>query len=170
MVLYVLTLSTLDKSFQQTTFWNIFYIFLRKQDLTFHANCLLMRQFAWIVKFFFVRRHIVWSVESYFLGKIRKNSTNFLSAELAKRVVKVKPFHPPKKIINLRKQCSCRWRGTYQDVSSVFTLFASLKIGLAQIRGWKSIHVLKSERVNKWIQIFPTLNIFHSFLDFCLNF
>ena len=37
----------------------IFLIFPRKQDLTFHANCLLRRQFAWNVK-------------SCFLGKIRK--------------------------------------------------------------------------------------------------
>ena len=38
---------------------DIFLIFPRKQDLTFHANCLLRRQFAWNVK-------------SCFLGKIRK--------------------------------------------------------------------------------------------------
>ena len=31
----------------------IFLIFPRKQDLTFHANCLLRRQFAWNVKSFF---------------------------------------------------------------------------------------------------------------------
>ena len=37
----------------------LFLIFPRKQDLTFHANCLLRRQFAWNVK-------------SCFLGKIRK--------------------------------------------------------------------------------------------------
>ena len=38
---------------------DIFLIFTRKQGLTFHANCLLRRQFAWNVK-------------SCFLGKIRK--------------------------------------------------------------------------------------------------
>ena len=38
---------------------DIFLIFPRKQDLTFHANCLLRRQFAWNVK-------------SCSLGKIRK--------------------------------------------------------------------------------------------------
>ena len=30
-----------------------FLFFLRKQDLTFHANCLHWRQFAWNVKFLF---------------------------------------------------------------------------------------------------------------------
>ena len=39
-----------------------FHIFPRKQDLTFHANCLLRRQFAWNVK-------------SDFLGKIEKMSS-----------------------------------------------------------------------------------------------
>ena len=38
---------------------DIFLIFLRKLDLTLHAKCLLWRQF-------------VWSVKSYFQGKIRK--------------------------------------------------------------------------------------------------
>ena len=38
---------------------DIFLIFPRKQDLTFHANCLLRRQFAW-------------NVISCFLRKIRK--------------------------------------------------------------------------------------------------
>ena len=33
-----LTLSSLSKNFQQTTYWNIFLIFSRKQDLAFHAN------------------------------------------------------------------------------------------------------------------------------------
>ena len=46
-------------------YWNIFLIFSRKQDFTFHANCL-------------------------FSGKTKKNITNFLSADLAKREVKVK--------------------------------------------------------------------------------
>ena len=44
---YALTLSTLGKIFPQATVWNIFLIFPRKQDLTFHANCLHWRQFAW---------------------------------------------------------------------------------------------------------------------------
>ena len=44
---------------------DIFLIFSRKQDLTFHANCLLRRQFAWIVK-------------SCVLGKIRKIFQNVI--------------------------------------------------------------------------------------------
>ena len=59
------------------TFWNIF-IFPRKQDLTFHANCLKWRQFAWNVK--------------SCAGKNKKNVTNFLFAELTQRVVKLKSF------------------------------------------------------------------------------
>ena len=42
---------------------DIFLIFPRKQDLTFHANCLLRRQYAWNVK-------------SCFLGKLRKYFQN----------------------------------------------------------------------------------------------
>ena len=41
---------------------NMLYILPRKQDMTFHANCLLRRQFAWNVK-------------SCILGKIRKISS-----------------------------------------------------------------------------------------------
>ena len=44
---------------------DIFLIFPRKQDLTFQANCLLRRQFAWNVK-------------SCFLGKIRKIFQNVI--------------------------------------------------------------------------------------------
>ena len=44
---------------QQMTYWNIFLMFPRKQVLTFYANCLQWRQFAWNVK-------------SCFLGNIRK--------------------------------------------------------------------------------------------------
>ena len=46
-------------SFSRRQIDDIFLIFPRKQDFTFHANCLLRRQFAWNVK-------------SCFLGKIRK--------------------------------------------------------------------------------------------------
>ena len=45
--------------------------------MTFHANCLLKRQFAW-------------NVISCFLGKIRKQIINLSYAENAQRVVKVK--------------------------------------------------------------------------------
>ena len=44
------------------TFWNVFLVFSRKQNLTLHANCLLKRQFAW-------------SVRSNFQGKTRKISS-----------------------------------------------------------------------------------------------
>ena len=39
---------------------DIFLIFPRKQDLTLHANCLLLR------------RQLAWNVKSCFLGKVRK--------------------------------------------------------------------------------------------------
>ena len=54
---YLITLT------QQLIFWNSgkqVWQSLRKQGLTFHANCLLRRQFAWNVK-------------ACFWGKIRKN-------------------------------------------------------------------------------------------------
>ena len=67
-----LTLSTLGKIFSRRRFEIFFLFFPRKQDLTFHANYLLRRQFAWNVK-------------SCFPGKIRKISS------ICQRVVKVKP-------------------------------------------------------------------------------
>ena len=78
------------------TNWHVFLIFPRKQDLTFHANCL---QFAWNVKSCFKKKmgticmkcqilfsgegggggggggewgQFAWNVKSCFLGKIRK--------------------------------------------------------------------------------------------------
>ena len=71
-----LTLSTLGKIFTRWHFEIFFLIFLRKQDMTFHANCLLWRQFAWTVK-------------SCFLGKIRKISSIYHLLKMP-RVVKVK--------------------------------------------------------------------------------
>ena len=41
----ILTLSTLGKIFSRQHF-KTFFLFSRKQDLTFHANCLQWRQFA----------------------------------------------------------------------------------------------------------------------------
>ena len=52
------------------TFWNNFLIFPRKQDLTFHANCL----------------QIACNIKSCFLGKI---SSIWSSAEFAQTVVNV---------------------------------------------------------------------------------
>ena len=51
-------------------FWNIFHIFPRKKDLTFHAYPLSKRQFALNVKF-------------YFLGKNNKIIISLLSVEFA---------------------------------------------------------------------------------------
>ena len=59
---FMLTLSTLGKIFCRRHFEIFFLFFPEKKDLTFHANCLLRRQFAWNVK-------------SCFLGKIRKISS-----------------------------------------------------------------------------------------------
>ena len=60
-----------------------FCYFLQKIGLTFHANCLLRRQFAWNIKSYFLkkkrglafhancllRRQFVWNLKSYFLQK-----------------------------------------------------------------------------------------------------
>ena len=67
----------LNINFQKIKFWNNFLIFPRKLDLTFHENYLQQRQFPWDVKF-------CW------LEKIRKVSSNILSAEIAQKVVKVR--------------------------------------------------------------------------------
>ena len=74
---YCLTLSTLGKLFQQTTFGNIFLIFHRKQDLTFHANCLLMT--------------ICMKYQILFPGKNRKISSICLLLKNAQRMVEVTP-------------------------------------------------------------------------------
>ena len=49
---YVNTYNTMGK-FSRRQIGDSFLIFSRKQHLTFHANCLLRRQFAWNVKSFF---------------------------------------------------------------------------------------------------------------------
>ena len=66
------------------TFWNIFLIFPRKQDLTVHVNCLHWKQFAWNFK-------------SCFLGKNKKNIINLPSAEFAREWLR------------LTSCCSCPW-------------------------------------------------------------
>ena len=68
----ILTLSTLGKIFcrRHTCIEIFFLIFPRKQVLTFLANFLHWRQFAWNVK-------------SCVLGKLRKNITSLSPAELA---------------------------------------------------------------------------------------
>ena len=67
-----LTLSMLGKKFSRQHF-EILLIFSRKQTLTFHANCLLGKKFAW-------------NVEVCFPGKIRK-SFKMSSAQPTQRVV-----------------------------------------------------------------------------------
>ena len=54
----------------------LFLILPRKQDLTFHANCLLRRQFAWNVK-------------SCFLGKNKKNISKCRLLKILPRVLSV---------------------------------------------------------------------------------
>ena len=62
------------------TYWYILLHFPRKWSLTFLANRLKWRQFAWNVK-------------SCFLQKNKRNITNLSSIELAQRVIKVKWRH-----------------------------------------------------------------------------
>ena len=66
---------------------DMFLIFPRKQDLTFHANCLLRRQFAWNVK-------------SCFLGKLRKIFSKYRLLKILPRVLGVKEVS---KVINSNK-------------------------------------------------------------------
>ena len=64
----------------QRSIWQFYeklYQNSRKQVLIFHANCLYQRQFAWNVK-------------TCFLKKKKRKHINLSSAELAKRVVKIK--------------------------------------------------------------------------------
>ena len=51
-----LTLSTLGKIFSRQHIEIFFVIFPRKHVLVFHANCLQCKQFAWNVKFCFLRK------------------------------------------------------------------------------------------------------------------
>ena len=91
-----LTLSTLGKIFSRRQIDDIFLIFPRKQDLTFQANCLLRRQFAWNVKSCFLgkirktKETICLKCQILFSGKNKKNIINLSSAENAQKVVKVK--------------------------------------------------------------------------------
>ena len=64
----ILSISTLGKKIQQTTFWNIFIHFFPENKLeTISIKC-----------------------QNLFSGKIRKNVINLLSAELAQRLAKVR--------------------------------------------------------------------------------
>ena len=85
---------------------DIFLIFPRKQDLTFQANCLLRRQFAWNVfprkqdltfqANCLLRRQFAWNVKSCFLGKIRKNISKCHLLKILPIVLSVKLYRNPK--------------------------------------------------------------------------
>ena len=68
-------LSTLGKIFSRLHFEIFFLFFPEKEDLTFHANCF---------------KSICMKCQILFSRKNKKNITNLSSAELVKRVVKVK--------------------------------------------------------------------------------
>ena len=95
-------ISTLGKIFSrwQIDYWTSFLIFPGKPVLRYHANWLQWRQFAWNVKFSFLR-------------KIRKNILNLSSAELAQRVVMVNIFQ--------------MWQGLNQKRRWLITLCLSIK-------------------------------------------
>ena len=73
-----LTLSTLGKIFSRQHFEIFFLIFPRKQDLTFHANCL--------------QGDNLHEMSDPVYVKNKKNIINLSSAENAQRVVKVKLY------------------------------------------------------------------------------
>ena len=76
----LLTLCMLSKISADDIFKYVFHIFSRKQVLTFHANCLLGRQF-------------VWSDKAYFCGK----NINLSSAEFSNSMVSVKERIAPRR-------------------------------------------------------------------------
>ena len=69
---------------------DIFLIFHRKLDLTFHANCLHWRQFAWNIK-------------SCFLGKLRKKKKSKC------RLLKILPKVLSVKCQHLHNRKRCFW-------------------------------------------------------------
>ena len=71
-------------NFSAVDFLKYFVIFPRKKDLTFHAKCQI-RHFMQIIS---IGENLHEISNHIFLGKIRKISPIFLSAELAQRVVK----------------------------------------------------------------------------------
>ena len=73
---------------------DIFLIFPRKQDITFHANCLLRRQFAW-------------NVISCFLGKNKKNVSKCHLLKILPRVLSVKESRSALFTINIHSLFVC---------------------------------------------------------------
>ena len=117
---YHISFNTQHGEKQQTTFWNIFLIFPRKYNLTFHANHLL-------------RRQLTWHVRSYFLGEISKNIINLSLAESAQWKIKViessfSHFHPPNKVIKsdcilLVCMASCNFESKSLFTNDIDTLY-----------------------------------------------
>ena len=62
----------------------------RKQVLTFHANCLQWRQFAWNISSLFSSGTICMKCQSLFSGENKNKFTNSSSAEIAQREIRVK--------------------------------------------------------------------------------
>ena len=69
---HYLTLSTLGKTFSRQHFEMFFLIFPRKQNLTFHANCLHWKQNLTFHANCLCWRQFAWNVKFCFLGNIRK--------------------------------------------------------------------------------------------------
>ena len=125
------------------TFWNIFsYLFSRKYNLTFHANCLLRKRFAS-------------SVRSYFLEKNKKNIISLSSVEFAHNmenvIICLQNHCQLDKVQNVHKihRCDAWWfqgtiagasRGMYSraDLQSAVWHCCPMKISIAP-RLWFSL-------------------------------
>ena len=101
-ILLIIMLSMLGNDFSRRHFEILFWFFPEKLDLTFHANCLLRRQFAWNIK-------------SYFLGKIKEIWAIYHLLNL--------PHSTLSDSINPSKQKSSTWN--MQPVSTQTSLFIS---------------------------------------------
>ena len=95
---------------------DIFLIFSRKQDLTFQANCLLRRQFAWNVK-------------SCFLGIIRKIFQNVVCWKFypeCKALNSARPLfdlkcavHRPRRVSNISKSI----KYNHPDIREIYNIY-----------------------------------------------
>ena len=74
--------------------FEIFFLYVEKIGLTFHANCLLKRHLS----------PLALNVKSYYLGKIRKHIINLSSAEFALSTVTV----ITKLVIMIKAVLDCR--------------------------------------------------------------
>ena len=137
-----LMLSALSKIFSRQH-RNIFLIFPRKQNFTFHADCQIIC--------------MKWNVKPCFLGKKKENITNLSSAELAKRVVKVKlkcitcctvrtgslRFSPILLFAYMNELMSC-W-------NSIYLSFATLRIQISWLLKKQTDLDLRFLSLNMWI-------------------